>query len=27
MDQTAHVFDDITEAIKVYEKHVHKAKK
>ena len=27
MDQTAHVFDDITEAIEVYEKHVHKAKK
>ncbi|MGO2226087.1 MAG: ABC transporter ATP-binding protein [Psychrobacter celer] len=27
MDQTAHVFDDITEAIEVYKKHVHKAKK
>ena len=27
MDQTAHVFEDTTEAIEVYEKHIHKAKK
>ena len=26
MDQTAHVFEDTTEAIEVYEEHVHKAK-